>query len=421
VKNNVSSNPDELALWRYGIIASLLHRHDASPPLYRELRALSQRPYYTPRGLERRLSADTLRLWLWRYKKLGLAGLRNKLRKDRGATMLPEALRNELILLRKANPLFTVKRILRELLRKGAWDGRKPSRTAIYRFTAAHGLNRNVNEHCAESVRPFEYPHFGDLWSADFLHGPMAKDGTHARKTYLHAILDDATRYVVSAQFHLAENTESLLGDLMWAVRRFGIPRRFYTDNGAAFRSYHLRLVAAKMRIALPHTPPYKPRGRGKIERFFRSLRDGFLTGRPKSTLQKLNADLAQWVEMYHQSIHSALDMSPLNRKLIDQGQPLPQIPLTQNINDLFRMEADKKVGSDGCVRMWGTRFEVRDAYPGEVIRIYYVPWDHSYLLCGPDKLFAKPVDTARNARRFDRPVRGKRETDNNNPQEKLS
>ena len=60
-----------------------LRHHSAftAPPLYRELRALSQRPYYTPRGLEKRLSADTIRLWLWRYKKLGLAGLRNKLRK----------------------------------------------------------------------------------------------------------------------------------------------------------------------------------------------------------------------------------------------------------------------------------------------------------------------------------------------------
>jgi hypothetical protein len=107
--------------------------------------------------------------------------------------------------------------------------------------------------------------------------------------------------------------------------------------------------------------------------------------------------------------------MSPLNRKLVDRGQPLEQIPPTQNINDLFRMEIDKKVGSDGCVRMWATRFEVRDAYPGEVIRIYYVPWDHTYILCGPDKLIANPLDAIRNARRFDRPIRGKRIADNNN------
>ena len=417
-----SGLPDDQALWRFGIIAPLLHRHDDSGPLYRELCALSQRTYYTASGQEKRLCADTLRLWLGRYRNMGLAGLRNKVRKDRCATKVPQPLRDALIQLRKDHPLYTVKRLLGELLNKGAWDGRKPSRTALYRFTAAQGLNRNV-EDASDSVRSFEYPHFGDLWSADFLHGPLIREGTRARKSYLHVILDDATRYVVAATFHLAEDTESLLSDLMLAMRRFGIPRRFYTDNGAAFRSHHLRMVAARMSVTLPHTPPYRPQGRGKIERFFRSVRDGLLSGRPKTSLQKLNADLAQWVAQYHQGIHSTLGMSPLNRKLADQGATLKQIDPTCNINDLFRMETEKTVNSDGCIRMWGTRFEVLDSYPGEKVRIYYLPWDHSYLLSGPDKLIAKPLDPVKNAHRFDKPVRGKRTNNDNtnNPKENRS
>jgi len=407
---------DDLSLWRFGIIAPLLHRHDGSAPLYRELQSLARRPYYRPDGRERYLAPDTLRLWLDRYRNQGLAGLCNKARKDRGRTSVPLFLQEALADLRREHPLFTVKRLLRELLDKDLWDGRTPSRTALYRFTSTRGLNRNVRD-VPESVRLFEYPHFGDLWSADFLHGPKVKEGVYEKKTYLHAILDDATRYIVAATFHLAENTESMLSDLMLAVRRFGIPRRYYTDNGPAFRSRHLRFVAAKMSIALPHTPPGKPRGRGKIERIFRSLRDGFLTGRQRTSLTKLNAGLQAWIAKYHQSIHSTIGMSPLNRKLIDQGQPLNQIDPTQNINDLFRMETVKTVRSDGCVRMWGKRFEIPDALPGEMIQVYYLPWDQDYLLCGPDKLIAKTVDTHKNARRFDRPVRGKRNHENNNNQ----
>ena len=90
--------PDDLGLWRFGIIAPLLHRNDDSPPLYRELCALAERIFYTPDGQEKILSADTLRLWLWRYKNLGLAGLRNKQRKDRGGTKVPEPLRIALAL-----------------------------------------------------------------------------------------------------------------------------------------------------------------------------------------------------------------------------------------------------------------------------------------------------------------------------------
>jgi len=412
---DISSDSDELALWRYGIIAPLLHRTDDSPPLYREMRTLAERPYYTSAGQEKHLSADTLRLWLLRYKRLGLGGLRNKIRKDRGGSAVPEPLREALVALRKEHPLFTVQRLLRGLLQKGVWDGRRPSRAAIYRYASAQKLTR-ADGTPPEMVRPFEYPFFGDLWSADFLHGPEVREGQHAKKAYLHTIIDDATRYVVAASFHLAENTESLLSDLMLAVRRFGVPRRFYTDNGAAFRSHHLRLVAAKMGVALPHTPPYKPQGRGKIERFFRSLRDGFLTGRQRTSLQKLNTDLAEWIAGYHQTIHCSLGMSPLNRKLADQGQALSRIEATSNINDFFRMTLKKKVDSDGCVKLWGNRFEVLDTYPGEIVTVYYVPWDKQSILCGEDKLRARLLDKHLNARRFNKPVRGIRNNNSTNP-----
>ena len=256
-------------------------------------------------------------------------------------------------------------------------------------------------------MRSFEYPFFGDLWTADFLHGPKIRIGTQARKTYLHAIIDDATRYVVAARFHLTEDTRSLLDDLMLAIRRFGVPKRLYTDNGAAFRSRHLRLVAAKLGISLPHTPPYTPRGRGKVERFFRSVRDGFLTGRDRTSLEKLNTDLVEWITLYHHSPHRTLGMSPLDRKLADTGTGLKQIPATQNINDIFRMEQLKRIASDGCVRLFGKRFEIPDAIPGSVITVYYLPWNQDYILAGPDKLFVRPVDTVHNALRFDKPIRG--------------
>jgi len=123
----------------------------------------------------------------------------------------------------------------------------------------------------------------------------------------------------------------------------------------------------------------------------------------------------------YHQTVHSSLGMSPLNRKLTDQGQPLTQIDPTVNINDLFRMETTKTVRSDGCISMWGIRFEIPDAYPGEEVQIYYVPWDHTYLLSGPDKIFTRPLDPLKNARRFDHPARGKRDNHTNDQKEKLS
>jgi putative transposase len=401
------TQPDDYGLWRFGIISPLLHRSDDAPPLHAQIEQLSQRTFYTPDGLEKQIRPATIRTWLSRYSNHGIDGLRNKPRKDNGGTSVPQAMQEALADLRKSHPDLTVKRMLVLLRENGIWNGRQPARSSMYRFTTANSLGRSaaVPE---DPVRSFEFPYFGDLWSADFLHGPKVRcSGNTARKAYLHAIIDDATRYIVAARFHLAEDTHSLLDDFMLAIRRFGIPKRFYTDNGAAFRSHHLRIVAAKLGISLPHTPPYKPRGRGKIERFFRNVRESFLAGRDKQSLDKLNTDFSVWISTYHHTPHRTLGISPLERKLTDKGAPLVQIPPTQNINDIFRMEQIKRVGSDGCIRMFNKRFDVPGAIPGSTVVVYYLPWSTDYILVGPDKVYVKPLDAISNALRFDKPYRG--------------
>lgn len=398
--------PDERALWRYGIISVLLHQQPDGPPLHAQIKELAQRVYYTPDGRQKRLCPATIRHWRAVYLAAGIQGLAGKLRKDRGATSVPQTLQDELAGLRKQQPGWTIKRLLESLAHNGLWNRRKPSRSALYRFCAANGLQRSPTRPPA-AVRSFEYPFFGDLWSADFLHGPKIRNGNYAHKVYLHAIIDDATRFIVAARFHEAENTKSMLDDLMLAVRRFGVPKRLYTDNGAAFRSRHLRMVAARLCIALPHTPAYTPQGRGKIERFFRTVRDGFLTGRARTSLAKLNADFAQWLDSYHHTLHRSLDCSPLDRKLADTGPQLRQIPATQQIDHLFAMEEKKPVSSDGCIRLFKKRFEIPDALPGSSVLVTYLPWETNRIFLEPGKTPIAPVDTHKNARRFEKPRRG--------------
>jgi transposase InsO family protein len=397
--------PQDYRLWRYGIISSLLHRTPNDPPLSTMINAIVQKTYLTPHGELRRIAASTIRDWYYHYCANGVDALANKSHRDRGGSAVPEHLQNALTDFRKTQPHWTIQKMLETLKKNGQWDGRTPSKSAIYRFTVANKLNRSLSVP-QEPVRSFEYPHFGNLWSADFLHGPKVHCGRQRCKVYLSAIIDDATRYIVAARFHTAEDTRSFLSDLLLAIRRFGIPHRLYTDNGAAFRSQHLSFMSAKLQIAMPHTPPGEPRGRGKIERFFRSVRDGFLSDNKATTLDKINADFSEWLNHYHNKIHSTLGMSPLNRKLMDEGPVLKQIPATQNIDDIFRLEIIKKVGSDGCIRMMNKRFEVRDAVPGEPLSVYYLPWETEYIMVGPDKRIAKVLDLHKNAQRFDKPIR---------------
>src|SRR5690606_30675932 len=107
----------------------------------------------------------------------------------------------------------------------------------------------------------------GELWMSDVMHGPAVPDERRRkRKTYLIGLLDDATRVVSYAAFAQSENTAALLPVLEQAVRRRGIPKRLYVDNGAAFRSKHLSLVCAKLGITLIHARPHQPAGKGKQE-----------------------------------------------------------------------------------------------------------------------------------------------------------
>jgi hypothetical protein len=131
------------------------------------------------------------------------------------------------------------------------------------------------------------------------------------------------------------------------------------------------------------------------------------VTGRARTSLDKLNADLAAWVNQYHHAHHRILDMSPLDRKLADTGPALTQIAPTRDIDDIFRMEQTKRIGSDGCVRLFNKRFEIPNALPKTYITVYYLPWDEERIFIGDDRQAIKPLDATRNAQRFDKPRRG--------------
>jgi len=122
--------------------------------------------------------------------------------------------------------------------------------------------------------RRFAFERAGELWLSDVMHAvPVEVDRRRKRKTYLLALLDDATRVVTYAQFAFAENTAAFLPVLEQAIRRRGLPMRLYVDNGSVYRSNYLTLVCAKLGITLIHSRPYVPQGRDKIERFFRTVR----------------------------------------------------------------------------------------------------------------------------------------------------
>jgi transposase InsO family protein len=392
----------DLALWRYGIISPLLHRDANDVQLCEMLTVVSQSSYIHPHdGRYVTLSAEAIRKWLYRFNHGGLGALCDKERSDKGTHDVPASIAEEMIELRQIHPRWTLALMLRELVERKLWDETRPSRSTLYRFARNNNLMRDPHLTTAEVVRPFEFDKFGQMWIGDFMHGPKLYAGKKKHKSYLHVIIDDCTRYVVSARFYSTESTQSLIIELMTAVRRHGIPHRLYTDNGSAYNSRHLKIVCANLSMRQPHTPAGRPQGRAKVERFFRTVRDQFLSKQRYKTFDEINTAFIDYLNDYHHRIHSTLECSPMQKRMgVDSVcKPVPEVA---DIESLFRLHRRCRVYNDGTIRLKKKAFEVPGCLSGQRVTIYYMPWDLSRIYYGNDLKLAKPVDLTANAYRFD-------------------
>ncbi len=394
------------ALWRFGIISPMLHRGEDDTGLGAMLAALSSKTFIRPDGATTRLSPETLRKWLYRYRRGGLAALNNQARTDKGRQQVPKSLADALGEMRKEYPHWTVAKILEKLLQAGSWNGIKPSRATLYRFATANKLHRNPAKARNTASRSFAFTNFGQLFSADFMHGPKLRCGKHFKKAILHAIIDDASRYVVSARFYFKETVEVLITEMMTATRRYGICQRFYTDNGPSYASSHLKIVCARLGMHLVHTPPYRPQGRGKIERLFRTIRDQFLSEQHAADIDQLNRDLQEYLTDYHQRIHSALGVSPLQKRLSIENA-CRKLPEVADIRNLFCMQKKCRVYNDTTIRLQRHIFEVPEAVPGTLVAVFYLPWDLSWVYYGDQMFPARLLNKTLNANRFQHPKGG--------------
>lgn len=392
----------DLALWRYGIISPLLHRDANDLQLWEMLTVISANQYIHPHdGRYVTVSAEAIRKWLYRFNHGGLGALCDKARSDKGTQDVPVSIAEEMVELRQAHPRWTVALMLRELVALKLWDETRPSRSTLYRFARHNNLMRDPHLATNEVVRPFEFDKFGQMWTGDFMHGPKLYEGKKKRKSYLHVIIDDCTRYVVSGRFYSSEATQSLIIELMTAIRRHGIPHRLYTDNGSAYNSRHLKIVCANLSMRQPHTPPRRPQGRSKVERFFRTVRDQFLAKQRYKTFDAINTAFTTYLNDYHHRLHGTLECSPLQKRLGIESvcQPVPEVV---DIESLFRLKRRCRVYNDGTIRLQKMAFEVPGCLAGERVTIYYMPWDLSRIYYGDDLKLAKPVDLIANAYRFE-------------------
>ncbi len=376
----MDAKAEKLALFRYGVIAPLILETLPRGELTRRAQEIAARHYAIPDSKRISISVDTLLEWALRYRTNGFEALAPKPRQDRGQSRaLTPQLACLIERLKRENPHRTGTTLLRELALSSGQNDPGVSASTLYRFLKQRGLTERQLL-APPAHKKFEAQTSNQIWQADMLFGPyVQRSGGGKMQAFLHATLDDASRLIPHAQFYPSQGLDACLDCLRQAIAARGIPVRLYIDNAKIYRSQQLARIAASLGTSIVHTPPYQPEGRGKIERYFRTVRDQFLTNLdPKQSLslEELNDRLWTWIETaYHRAGHSALNSTPLVRWQRDI-EHVRQLPPSTDLRRLFFYRLDRLVRRD-CTFLLHSRFyEAPPHLSGETIEVRFDPLD---------------------------------------------
>jgi len=361
----------DVAIFRYGIIAPVIHK-TITGTAAEYFRNVTESELEVPHIGRTRYKPGTLKGWLAQYRAGGLEGLMPKDRIDAGIhrviTPKIEAAIEQII---REFPKLPVSVMRERLIEDGLIATRSPSESVLRRHVRrrrAHiGIEENSNP---KGRRAFAKSEPNELWTLDFMHGPTIGGGK--KKALLLAIIDDASRFIVLGRFLASESYAEFAPLLVDAFCRHGLPLALYCDNGSAFSSGDFRLSCARLDIALIHSKPYTPQGRGKIERFFLTVRTRFLSGlkaEDSANLESLNVAFSKWLEKdYHQRKHSGIDDAPMAR-FLNSGRPKRWVSRSE-LDLHFYHTLTRKVRSDCTISVYGTRWEVPAEYIGHKVEI---------------------------------------------------
>ncbi|WP_308296177.1 DDE-type integrase/transposase/recombinase [Streptomyces sp. ISL-96] len=393
-----------------GLFRYMLIREAADPTLTSRqrgklVRHLASQEHTDADGRTVRITRWTLDRWILDWRQGGFDALVPSTRQSQPRT--PPEVFELATALKKENPDRTAAQVRRILRAQLGWA---PDERTLQRMFHRTGLVALRAPKASAVFGRFEAGRPNEIWTGDALHGPRIG----GRKTYLFAFVDDHSRAVVGHRWGFAEDTVRLAAALRPALAARGVPQYIYVDNGSAFVDSWLLRACAKLGIKLVHSTPGRPEGRGKIERFFRTVNGEFTVeiasdtgevGREIKDLAEMNRLFTAWVEQtYHRRVHSETKMAPLERWMA--GAPFP-VPAPADLAEAFRWSEYRSVGKTATVSLHGNRYQVDPHLAGRKVELVFDPFDLTFLRVrveGQDAGTALPFQIARHSHPKARP-----------------
>jgi putative transposase len=360
----------DVALFRYSLVRDLATMRPRARG--RAVRELAACEHLTPWGERVTVSRVTLDRWRRAWREGGFEALVPTARE--GVPRTPVGVLELAVALKREAPERTAVQIA-QIIR--VREGSSPSARTIQRHFVRLGLNGRPSS-SSPALGRFEASAPNELWVGDAMHGPKLG----SRTAILFCFLDDHSRLATGYQFGLAEDVVRLEAALRLGLRSRGRPEAIYVDNGSPFVSGQLLRCLAVLGCRLIHSRPGRPQGRGKVERFFRTVQEEFMVelrarGGAKD-LAELNRLFVAWVEhVYHHRTHSETGQAPIERFL---ARGAPTLPSDELIREAFLWSEQRRASKQATVTLHGNRYELDPALERRRVELIFDPFDLEHI-----------------------------------------
>jgi putative transposase len=382
---------EAIALFWYDVLSPLLREGLDRAEKRQLMDDITSRTYVIPYSRKRGLKAATVRRKLRAFGEGGFRALAPAVRSDKGTPRaVPEVVLQRALELKAELPTRSVRTIVELLKHDPALPAAKVAPSTLSRLLKERGYTRKAlaDPKRRALFRKFARERINSLWQGDAMHGPYLPHPDHPdqpdrkKQTFLFAFLDDCSRLAPHAAFYWDERLPRLEDCLRQAIETRGLPHDLYVDNGQVYCSTQLKLICAELSIRLIHTPPYRPEGRGKIERFFGFVQSEFLpeaqaliAAGVMRTLDDLNRYFQAWLDVgYHRRGHADLRRSPL--EVWTEQQDTVRHCGPDRLQHVFLWRETRTVNRHGVVSVQGNTYEAPAELVGQRVEVRFNPFN---------------------------------------------
>lgn len=364
----------DFGLFRFSLIAPAINNNHSFKSNNEYFRYIASKKHDFD-GKMYSFSVSCLKSWYYNYKKNGYSTLENRTRSDyKKSRKLNNDIIQRIITIREQFPYISGTAIYKKLLEEKYINKSNISLDIILRFLRNNNLKAISNNNIER--RMFEMPYVNSCWQSDTSDGPYITIDNQKYRTKLIMFIDDKSRMIMGYEFFLNDNAINMQKVFKNAIKTYGKPKRLFVDNGGPYDNKQLSLICASLGIELIHAKPYSPESKAKIERSFRTIKDGWMRcsdwNRFKS-LEDINESLKKFLyNEYINKKHSSTNETPNERwhNEYDKIEFLEE----QFIDESFLHRINRKVRKDRTIKIDNNYYEVPFKYVDKTIEIRYNP-----------------------------------------------